>query len=67
MNAASEIQGTPLHIAVASGHRDIVELLVTRGADVNVKDRMGQTPLDMAKQKRQTEIIDLLLAHGAQE
>ncbi|MDH5680375.1 MAG: ankyrin repeat domain-containing protein, partial [Spirochaetota bacterium] len=40
---------TPLHTASYMGHKDMVELLVKSGADVNVKSKAGKTPLDLAK------------------
>ena len=39
---------TPLHIAVARGDEDMVALLVDRGADPLISDRLGLTPLAMA-------------------
>lgn len=43
---ARDAQGrTPLHIAVLSGHAEIVELLIEQGADVNARDLWGNTPL----------------------
>lgn len=39
---------TPLHIAAASSHEDVCELLIKNGADVNAKNRFGQTPLRYA-------------------
>ena len=56
---------TPLHYAAAAGYTDVVELLLTKGADVNAK-----------KNDRRTAIIDvygnermkaLLRRHGARE
>jgi len=58
------LQGTPLHLAVTGGHREMVELLVARGADPNVKDQSGRTPLEVARQKGYTELFELL---GAEE
>jgi ankyrin repeat protein len=41
-----DIEGwTPLHWAVLGHHKDMVELLLAHGADVNAKNRYGQTPL----------------------
>ncbi|HIC55376.1 MAG TPA: ankyrin repeat domain-containing protein, partial [Gemmatimonadetes bacterium] len=37
MNAKDEDSWTPLHSAVAGGHKEIVELLIAAGADVNAK------------------------------
>ena len=36
-------------MAAGIGHKEIVELLITNGADVNVKDGFGRTPLDTAE------------------
>ena len=56
--------GTSLHYATANGHKEIAELLITKGADVNAKDEDGGTPLDVAIKYKQTETVDLLRKHG---
>ena len=54
--------------AAFSGRKEIAELLIAKGADVNAKIEDGRTPLDMAiflKQTlNQTETADLLRKHG---
>jgi ankyrin repeat protein len=35
---------TPLHEAAMEGHREIVELLIAKGAHVNMKSAAGTTP-----------------------
>jgi ankyrin repeat protein len=45
------------------GHNEIVELLITNGADVNVTSELG-TPLDRAVFRNHTETADLLRKHG---
>ena len=45
---------------VGRGHKEVVELLIAEGADVNAKDA-GTTPLDMANDR---ETADLLRKHG---
>ena len=45
-----------------TGHKEIVELLLAKGADVNAKSELGETPLHFAKTK---EIAELLIAEGA--
>lgn len=37
---------TGLHIATAEGFYEMVKYLVENGANVNVTDRWGRTPLD---------------------
>ena len=56
--------GTPLHSATANDHKEIAELLIAEGADVNAKVNDGRTPLDFATDEKQTEIADLLRKHG---
>lgn len=52
---------TPLLVAVKSGALpEIVQLLLERGADVDVKDENGRTPLEIAKKRNLTDVINLL-------
>ena len=39
---------TPLGYAALDGHKEIVELLISKDADVDVMDRSGGTPLSYA-------------------
>ena len=55
---------TPLHAAAVGGRKEIAELLIAEGADVNVKNIVGDTPLDWAIGLKRTEIADLLRKHG---
>ena len=69
---------TPLHYAARNGRKEIVELLITKGADVNVKivsgPSIGNTPLDLATSKMddflpkdkaaKKETSNLLRKHG---
>ena len=43
---------TALHVAAWQSRPDLVELLIARGADVNVKDGKGRTPLALAHKAR---------------
>ena len=67
---------TPLHHACAIGFSDIASLLIDAGADVNVQDNTGSTPLMLAVMPKaprpnesitqvQFEIVKQLLDHGA--
>jgi ankyrin repeat protein len=58
---------TPLHQAVLAGHQSVVQLLVERGARLDIKDTIYQgTPLGWAIYAGQIEIGNYLRAHGAQ-
>ena len=56
--------GTPLHIAAIGGQKEIAELLIAKGADVNAKRDDGWTPLMDAAQEGYMEIVELLRKHG---
>jgi len=63
---AKGVASTPLHMGVIGGHKEIVELLIAEGADVNVKDdKYGMTPLLNAASGGHKEIAELLIAEGA--
>gem|GEM_PF-1314161 len=56
---------TQLHIAALWGDVEIVEVLLKRGADPNVKDDNGQTPLHIAAQEGHVDVVRVLLERGA--
>ncbi|CAG0896417.1 unnamed protein product [Cyprideis torosa] len=58
----SPLNRTPLHLAATP---ETATLLIDNGAEVNVRDRWGQTPLHLASRRGHHSIVDLLLAHGA--
>ena len=65
VNAKSHAGGTTLRYAAGKGHKEIAELLISKGADVNAKDELlGRTPLDEAIFSNHSEIVDLLRKHG---
>jgi len=53
-----------LHYAALTGRKEIAELLIDNGADVNEKTDDGRTPLDFTKQTKQKAIANLLRKHG---
>lgn len=58
-------RGAAIGQAAAAGHAEIVELLIKAGANVNLRDRLGFTPLASAAYAGYGEIVHLLLAAGA--
>ena len=55
----------PLHLAVSSGSKEMVELLLAHGAMVDSHDFIGITPLHVAAALGRVEIAAVLLNHGA--
>ena len=56
---------TPLMLAAASGHDDIVRQLLARGVDVNGKDRDSVTALQLATESKHPSTAVILREHGA--
>jgi len=57
---------TALHSALDAGRLDIVELLLVKGADANVRNNKGRTPLNIVVDwYGNLEIVELLLSKGA--
>ena len=54
-----------LELAVIEGHKEIAELLISKGADVNAKDYQVRTPLIEAINGNQIELIEFLIEKGA--
>lgn len=56
---------TALTLACAGGHEELVELLLSRGADIEHRDKKGFTPLILAATAGHDKIVEILLNHGA--
>jgi uncharacterized protein len=72
----AEYGETPLHRAAFYRHKDVVEVLLANGADVNAKDSGGLTPLHEvvadgirpwlgAEDQGPKDVMEVLLANGA--
>jgi ankyrin repeat protein len=51
---------TPLMEAVVSDQPEIIEFLLKKGAEKNVRDRHGYSAFDYAKKMRREELINIL-------
>ena len=56
---------TPLHAAALNGQKDLVLLLIEKGADIDAKARNGWTPSDVAAKWGHGDVVALLKSHGA--
>lgn len=66
VNEKDQMGSTALHWTAYAGLTDISRLLLDKGAEVNVKDKLGGlTPLHWAVLKARTDMVDLLIARGA--
>jgi len=54
-----------LHIAAHTGSIETIQLLVSKGVNVNAQDKDGKTPLDIAKDEGHTTIVAYLESIGA--
>jgi ankyrin repeat protein len=63
--ASMATQRTPLHTAAARGHHNLVQLLLSWGAQPNVRDASGSTPLHLASSAIKPRIVLALLRAGA--
>lgn len=61
----SNLGWTPLHLATYFGHREVMDVLLHRGADVNAVNDNGDTPLHKAAFIGREDIVMLLLQNNA--
>ena len=65
VRASDEYLKTPLHWAAEHDRREVAELLLDSGADLEAATSWGATALDWAATMGSTSVADLLLARGA--
>jgi len=59
-----EFGATPPHWAAARGQEAVVSLLLERGADASATNRAGETPLQVARRARRSEVVAILSEVG---
>ncbi|XP_067172563.1 POTE ankyrin domain family member B-like [Apteryx mantelli] len=65
INRQDKEKRTPLHLACANGHSEVVKYLVENKCKLNACDSFKRSPLMKAVQCQQEECVAILLAHGA--
>lgn len=52
---------TPLHLASTNRHKNVVCLLLqVKGIEINKKNHEGKTPLDLAKERIENPVTEIL-------
>ena len=64
-NIRNEAGKTLLHVACEDGYFGLLELLLEYGADPNLEDNDGDTPIDYAISRNYEDYQQILKEHGA--
>ena len=71
VNARARNGWTPLHVQSQEGEDtgalEVMEALLEAGANPNLTDEKGNTPMAFAQQREEPEKVKLLRAHGARK
>jgi ankyrin repeat protein len=66
VNSTTEELLTPMHFAAMIGHAEMVDFLLSKGANINAQDVDGATPLHLAISNSHLAVVKLLVQSGAQ-
>jgi ankyrin repeat protein len=64
-DAKAKDDSTPLHFAVIGRQKDLIELLLAKGANLNAKTKYGETSLYSAASSGNKDLVEFLLTKGA--
>ena len=67
LESCDEHGSTALMVAAERGYLGIVELLIEHRANINARNRVGDSAIDLAKFHEYDEIVDTLRRMGAEE
>ncbi|GMT24421.1 hypothetical protein PFISCL1PPCAC_15718, partial [Pristionchus fissidentatus] len=65
INQTTHTNSSPLRGACYDGHLEIVRYLVENGADMELANRHGHTPLMIGAFRKKTDVVEYLLSKGA--
>ena len=60
VNTKDKYKSSPVHTASFYGRLNMLKILVDNGAYLNRKDKFGYTPLDKARSKKHTDIVNYI-------
>ena len=66
-NAEGYESRTPLHSAAANNAVDVARLLIKNGARTDLRNNQNQTPLELARDRQQQGMIDLLTEYAVEQ
>ncbi|UCG28774.1 MAG: ankyrin repeat domain-containing protein, partial [Bacteroidales bacterium] len=64
-NAKDDVNNTPLHYAAENGYLTLVELLVSKGADIKTTNNQLNSPLNMAILNGKDDVSEYLIENGS--
>lgn len=56
---------TALHAAAVNGHNEVIQYLLSEGANKNMINKFGNTPLENAREMKHPETVKLLSKHSS--
>ena len=60
-NSVDKYRKTPFHHAVIGGHIELIRLLLESGADIDLKDKQGDTALTLALKGKKRDVVVVLV------